>query len=75
MSRYPSESDDVGDEDEAEEDLSVAAMNKFRQNESISGKSVKREAMMHDECIILCKQIQDGFPAKKESISEQIRQF
>ena len=30
---------------------------------------------MDDECVILYKQIQDGFPAKKESISEKIRQF
>ena len=30
---------------------------------------------MDDEYVILCKQIQDGFPAKKESISEKIRQF
>ena len=43
-SRYPSDSDDVGDEDEA--DLSVAAMNTFSQNESISWNSFKREAML-----------------------------
>ena len=71
VSRYPSESDDVGDEDEAEADLSVAAMNTFSQNESMSCNSVKREAMLDDECVILCKQIQDGFPAKKEAISEK----
>ena len=30
------------------------------------------EALMDDECAIFFKQIQDGFPAKKESISEKI---